>query len=178
VKIHQDIIDGIKSGNKESFKIFFNDFYPVLCLFAEKFLNDPQQSKDVAQEAFIRFWEKKENFNDLKSARNFLYVVVKNESINVLKKSKRTENLTVLEEAASESFLKQNIIQRETFFLVRQAVKSLPDRMREVIEHSMLGMKNDEIAMQLGISPLTVHTSKKNAYRKLREMLKYVKIFV
>ena len=176
--IDRNIIDDIKKGKKESFKIFFNDFYPVLCLFAEKFLRNEEQSKDVAQEALIKFWEKRKEFSELKSARKFLYIVVKNDCLNILKKTKVSGDLSEIEEVASESFLKQHIIKQETFFLVRKAVESLPERMRQVVEHSMLGLKNAEIAEQMGISPLTVHTAKKNAYRKLRETLKNVKVLL
>lgn len=177
----QNIIFDIKRGDKIAFKNFFEDFYPILCAFAEKFLKTPDQSKDVSQEAFVKFWEKREEFDSIQGAKNFLYVVVRNSCLNILRRSKKNENISSLNELESESFLKKNIINQETFAIVRQAVENLPNRMREIIELSMQGMKNPEIASQLDISPNTVHTSKKNAYRKLRETLKdsyYLLIFI
>ncbi|MGV8092952.1 MAG: RNA polymerase sigma-70 factor [Mangrovibacterium sp.] len=168
----QNIIIKIKKGDKSSFKAFFNDFYPVLCAFAERFLKNPDLSEDVAQEVLIKFWERREKFDDLNGAKSFLYVVVKNTCINMLKQTRANDDLSLLKELESESFLKQNIIDHETFLLVRSAVENLPTRMKEIIELSMQGMKNAEIAGQMGISPLTVHKAKKNAYRKLRELLK------
>jgi len=168
----QNIILKIRKGDKSSFKVFFNSFYPVLCAFAERFLKNPDLSEDVAQEALIKFWERKEEFDHLDGAKRFLYVVAKNNCINLLKRPRINDDLSLLRELESESFLKRNIIDHETFLLVRNAVESLPIRMKEIIELSMQGMKNAEIAGQMGISPLTVHKAKKNAYRKLRELLK------
>jgi RNA polymerase sigma-70 factor (ECF subfamily) len=177
----QNIIEDIKKGDKDSFKEFFDDYYPILCVFAEKYLKTPDKSKDAAQEALVKFWEKKDEFNDLKGVKNFLYVVVKNNCINILKKSKKNEDLSSLKELESESFFKKNIINQETFAIVRNAVNSLPDRQKEIIELSMQGLKNHEIAKELDITANTVHTAKKNAYRKLREMLKdkyYLLLFI
>lgn len=179
--LSQNIVTNIKKGDKESFKEFFDDFYPILCAFAKKFLGTPDQSKDVAQEALVKFWEKREEFGDLQSVKSFLYVVTKNKCINLLKKSKKNEDLSSLKALESESFLKKNIINLETFMLVRNAVNSLPHRQKEIIQLSMQGLKNPEIASQLEISPHTVHTAKKNAYHKLRAILKdnyYLLLFI
>ena len=64
------------------------------------------------------------------------------------------------------------IIEQETFRIVRKAVEELPTQMRNIILYSMKGLKNHEIADKLQISEGTVHTLKKFAYRKLRESLK------
>ncbi len=177
----KNIINDIRNGNKEAFKEFFDDYYPILCVFAEKYLKTPDQSKDAAQDALVKFWEKREEFKDLSGVKSFLYVVIKNNCINILKKSKRNEDLLELKELESESFFKKNIINRETFAIVRDAVNSLPKRQKAIIELSMQGLKNPEIAEELDISTNTVHTAKKNAYRKLREILKdkyYLLLFI
>ena len=64
------------------------------------------------------------------------------------------------------------IIEQETFRIVRKAVEELPTQMRNIILYSMKGLKNNEIADKLQISEGTVHKLKKIAYRKLRESLK------
>ena len=168
----KNILDDIKNGDREAFKEFFEDFYPILCAFAFKFLKSNDLSKDVSQEALVKFWETSHEFKDLKGVKSFLYVVVKNGCINILQKSKKNEDLAELKELESESFLKKNIINQETFAFVRQAVQSLPPRMRQIIELSMQGVKNPEIALRLNVTQNTIHTSKKKAYQKLRNVLK------
>jgi RNA polymerase sigma-70 factor (family 1) len=168
----KNIVTDIKNGDKDAFKEFFDDFYPILCSFANRFLKNPDKSKDAAQEALVKFWEKRNDFDDIQWVKSFLYVVVKNNCINILNKSKKKTDLTFLNELESESFFKKGIIEKETFMIVRKAVDTLSNRQKEIIELSMKGLKNPEIATQLNISLHTVHTTKKNAYRKLRELLK------
>jgi RNA polymerase sigma-70 factor (family 1) len=169
-----DLIVEIQQGSKEAFKEFFYDYYPVLCAFAERFLIDQDKSKDVAQEAFIKFWERKHEFNTLNHVKGFLYTVVKNSSINTLKKASRNEQLIGLNDLEAESFFKKNIIEKETYLMLRKSIEALPERMKQIIEYSLSGLKNHEIAEKMEISTNTVHTAKKNAYKKIREMIKRV----
>lgn len=168
----KNIIDEIKEGRKESFKEFFEDFYPILCSFAFRFLKTTDQSEDVAQEALVKYWERKEDFEDVKSVKNFLYVVVRNRCLTLLKQSKRNQDLSVVKTLESESFFKEIIINQETFHLVQKAISELPDRQREIIKLALKGVRNPEIALQLDITENTVKTSKRNAFKKLRELLK------
>ena len=177
----KNIIDEIKEGRKESFKEFFEDFYPILCSFAFKFLKTTDKSEDVAQEALVKYWERKEDFEDVKSVKNFLYVVTRNRCLTLLKQSKKNQDLSEIKTLESESFLKDTLLVQENFNFVQKAISGLPARQREIIELALKGVKNPEIALQLNITENTVKTSKRNAFKKLREFLKehyYLLLFV
>ncbi|WP_159075836.1 RNA polymerase sigma factor [Muricauda brasiliensis] len=177
----KQLIQEIKSGNKESFKEFFEDFYPILCSFAFKFLKTTDKSEDVAQEALVKYWERRDDFEDIKSVKNFLYVVTRNHCLNLLKQSKRDKDLDEINMLESNSFLQETLLDQETFHLVHKVVSELPDRQRVIIELTLKGIRNPEIALQLQITENTVKTSKRNAFRKLRELLKenyYLLLFI
>lgn len=181
MKSTKNIITNVKSGDKDAFKAFFNDFYPILCAFAKKFLKTTDQSEDAAQDALIKYWKKREEFDNLQGVKSFLYVIVRNDCINILKRSKKSVDVEALKELESESFLKASIINQETIMEVRQAVERLPSRQREIIKLTLLGIKNPEIAIQLEITEQTVKTTKRNAFKKLRVLLKdnyYLLLFV
>lgn len=59
------IVEAIKKGDQAAFRELFEDYYPVLCVFATKFLRDEEQCKDVAQEALLAYWERREDFDDI-----------------------------------------------------------------------------------------------------------------
>ena len=154
MNIHiENIIADIRRGNKQAFKKLFDDYYPILCVFASHYIEDKEVCKDIAQDVLLAYWERKEDFDDILKVKSFLY-----------------PNFSGQEEI--DSGFEAAIIEQETFHMVRKAVEELPTQMRNIILYSMKGLKNHEIADKLQISEGTVHTLKKFAYRKLRESLK------
>jgi len=126
----------------------------------------------VAQESLVKYWERRRDFDDMKSVKNFLYVTTRNQCLNMLKQSKRNEDLEQLKTMGSESFLKETFLDQETFHMVQKAISELPHRQREIIELTLKGIRNPQIALQLNITENTVKTTKRNAFKKLREVLK------
>ena len=50
------IIENIRNDNRNSFKQLFKDYYPILCIFANKYILDEEASKDIAQEVLLTYW--------------------------------------------------------------------------------------------------------------------------
>jgi len=167
----ENIIADIKRGNKNAFKKLFDDYYPILCVFAAHYVEDKEICKDIVQEALLAYWERKEDFDDILKVKSFLYTVTRNKCLNHLKREQLDISHLADQEESDEGF-EATIIEQETYRLVRKAVEELPTQMRNIILCSMQGLKNHEIADKLQISEGTVHTLKKIAYRKLRENLK------
>jgi RNA polymerase sigma-70 factor (ECF subfamily) len=168
----QDIVQEIGSGNRKAFREFFEDYYPVLCSFARKYLPDGERCRDVAQETLLAYWEERARFATIAEARGFLYTVARNTCFNLLKKERAAGRyLQSTGETYADDF-EEKIMEHEIFLLLHKAVGSLPSRMREIIEYSLRGMRNSEIAREIGIAEGTLHTLKKIAYRKLREVMR------
>ena len=155
----------------KAFKNLFESFYPSVCLFARKYLKDLNLAEDFAQESFIEYWKRKENFTDLKAIKGFIYTVTKNKCLNELKLRNTRENLLQIAHSSDEYFY-ELILEEETYSLVHQAVNRLAPQSRKIVWLSMEGNKNQEIADQLNVSLNTVKTLKKNAYKELRFQLK------
>ena len=167
----ENIIADIRRGNKQAFKKLFDDYYPILCVFASHYIEDKEVCKDIAQDVLLAYWERKEDFDNILKVKSFLYTVTRNKCLNHLKH----EQLDIPNFSGQEEFdsgFEAAIIEQETFHMVRKAVEELPTQMRNIILYSMKGLKNHEIADKLQIAEGTVHTLKKFAYRKLRESLK------
>lgn len=164
------LIKGIQEGDMNAFKRFFESFYPSLHYFANKYLHDEEASSDIVQDAFIYLWTKKSDIYSISSAKSYLFKFVKNRSLNYLRDN-HTETINI-EKVNSETYFRDIIIEEETYRIIYQAIQSLPPQEQHIIELTLDGLKNHEIATQLGISVNTVKTAKLRAYRRLRLELK------
>lgn len=161
----------IQKNDIKAFKQFFEGFYPSVCIFARKYLKDAVLAEDLAQEAFIEFWKRRENFADPKAIKGFIYTVTKNKCLNDIKLRNNRENLLQIANTSDEYFY-DLILEEETYSIVHQAVNRLAPQSRKIVWLSMEGNKNQEIAELLNVSLNTVKTLKKNAYKELRNQLK------
>ena len=167
-----NIVWDIKEGKEAAFKELFEDYYPMLCVFASKYLGDDEECKDVAQEALISYWEHRADFDDIRQVKSYLYTVAHNRCLNILKRAE--VHAAAVEDMSREDdgLLEERVMEQEAYLLVRKAVDALPPQMRAIIRHAMDGLSNPEIARQMRIAEGTVHSLKKSAYRKLRDALK------
>ena len=60
-----------------------------LCAVAVRFVGSSDIAQDIAQDVIIKFWENQHNQQDIKAIDNFLYTMVKNESLNYLRGIRR-----------------------------------------------------------------------------------------
>lgn len=165
------LISDINNGEIASFKIFFESFHPSLCLFANKYLKDPDASSDIVQDAFIYIWSRREELQSISSAKSYLFKYVKNRSLNYLRDNELRSKINY-ELLSSEVFFRDTLIEEETYQIIYEAVRNLPPQGQKVIELSLDGLKNQEIADQLNITINTVKTIKLRAFNSMRKELK------
>ncbi|TGV02176.1 RNA polymerase sigma-70 factor [Flavivirga rizhaonensis] len=162
----------------ETYKKLFEDLYPQLCVFAYKYLNDLDLSKDTVQEVFVKVWEDKITFQNENHATGFFYKAVKNKCLNYLKSKqyKVTERyeLANLEVYDTEEYYISEAVAIETTAVIEKAINKLPEKAAQVIRLSIEDYTNNQIADELSISINTVKDHKKIAYRKLRDFLSFL----
>ncbi|WP_262492840.1 RNA polymerase sigma-70 factor [Niabella drilacis] len=159
--------------NKRSspFEIFFMEHYRPLVYFARKFIKDTEAAEDVVQDTFIKFLGREADFDKEIAARSFLYIAVRNASLNYLRQQQNHKRILAANEVkeAQDSFVLQAIIQSEALSEVHKAINELPEGCRKVFRLGYLdGLSNLEIANHLSISINTVKTQKARALQLLR----------
>ena len=155
------------------FQDIFNRYYASLCVFADRYVEYKALSADIAQDVFVKLWEKRSSFQDQMRVRSFLYTAVHNRALNEISRKKTEKNC---KESLNRLFVNdlfhERVVEEETFRLLLEEIDRLPGQMREIMLRALDGMRNKAIADDLGISPETVHTLKRIAYKKLRKSLK------
>lgn len=170
---NNQILIEIKKGNSDAFEFFFKAYYPRLLGYAIRFVPNEEQSRDIVQDCFVTFWEKREEINSI-SITSLLFTMVKNSCLNYLKHEivVQKHQLQYLDNLAGEERLYHSdfLIHTEGRLLfdelqeqIQKVTDSLPARCREVFLLSRFkGLKNREIADDLKISTTAVekHISK------------------
>ncbi|MBE9461241.1 RNA polymerase sigma-70 factor [Dyadobacter subterraneus] len=160
-----------KSENRIAFEMLFNRNYSNLVYFSFNIVKDKGEAEDIAQDAFVTYWNRKEEVaEDDNAIKSFLYTTVKNASLNLLRHQKVVEKFTLnLPELVDDKNIINSIIQSEVYSKIHHAIESLPPACQQIARMSYLDdKKNNEIAEELGISVNTVKTQKQRAMQLLR----------
>ena len=131
-----------------------------------------EEAADVVQETFLKYWNKHTDFDDYRKIKSFLYVVVRHACLNLLRDRELRSRIPEEWIEDSEQEFRNQVMEEEVHRIFNHAIDKLPLQMRMVINLSLDGLKNSEIAEKMNLSEGTVHAYKKEAYKKLRISLK------
>ena len=129
--------------------------------------------KDIIQEVFISYWERKNDFAHINSIKSFLYTSTRNKCLNYLKHKavQQKHEPDLIYQLESDQLFTGHMIEEESFNQLYTEIKGLPESSQKIMLLALKGLKNREIAEKLGISENTVKTQKKIAYAKLKDKL-------
>lgn len=165
----------IRLENQEilSYNSVFNEMYSGMCLFAERFLIVSADGEDLVQEVFVKLWDKFEDFDALNPIKAYLYQSTRNACLNHIRheKVKRKYEENQVRQFESESFFLHQVVKEERDRLIAESISKLPPKCQKILLLSLNGLKNSEIADDLGISVNSVKTQKAIAYKNLRVKL-------
>ena len=157
-------IDGAYQLTLKEYKSLFNKLYKSLCLFADKYIDNVEVSKDIVQDIFIKIWEDKVTFRSKNNTKSYLYTAVKNKSLDYLKSKqyRTTEKLDTnqIETLETEAFFLREVVIVETSKVIDNAINTLPNKCAQIIRLSIKNLSNSEIAKEQGISINTVKAQK------------------
>ncbi len=159
--------------SKKGFESFFRENYPAVYAFLKRYVNDEELAADIAQETFIRVYERRKEITSIEYSRAFLYTVARNLYRNHCKHLNVEKQYCIrLDEADlyDYDFLNE-VTHQETVRVLYTAVDALPPQTRRVILLNLKGKNNQEIAEELKISVNTVKYLKKSAYSKLKSKM-------
>jgi RNA polymerase sigma-70 factor (ECF subfamily) len=163
--------------DEAAFEAFFKKYFPILCVYCKfKFGFGPELAEDVVNNGFIKLWETRQTLVDGESPKSYLYKIITNSSLNILKHEKVKQQhvqfiLKTTSEGASQSSF-DSIDLKQLRASIDTAISELPEQMRRIFELSRFeGLKYADIATQLNISVKTVETQMSRALAKLREKL-------
>lgn len=166
------------------FENFYINWYSRVKYFAREYVISEEEAENIAQDVFLDFYQKKELFDCQINLVAYLFTSVKNRCLDYLRrKILEQEAVKKIQEDfdlsyqmkfdSLEAFEMGNLTEEHIQGLIKDALKKLPNKCREIFILSKLeGKKQKEIAEELHISVKTIEAQMSIAYKKLREELK------
>lgn len=147
----------------------FRYHYRPLCIFALHYLKDIDASEDVVQEAFGVLWEKLSAGEKVVNQKGYLYSVVKNRSLDILRKRGGGKGPISLD-GSVDDIEEPTVEDAEVEARLWTAIDTLPEKCREIFLMSKRdGLRQEEIASELGISLQTVKNQVSKALKILKD---------
>ena len=147
----------------------FRQYYRPLCLYANRYLRDAGRVEDVVQNAFVAYWEKCQNGQQPDSPKSYLYRIVHNRCIDILRSRQETispDGLSFVRDVPDEETVDRSFIWARLW----TAIDKLPERRRQILLlNKRDGLACAEIGARMGISEFTVRNQLAKALKTLRE---------
>ena len=159
-----------------AFRMFFNENYPKVKAFAYKMLKSEADAEDLAQDIFIKLWEKPDIWENCSGAEAYLYTIVRNRIFNIIK-HKQVESSYKNHKMGEQNFRETDGLDphkvyrvKELEILVQMSVERMPEQRRKIYQMSRIkNMSSAEIAEVLGLS---VRTVENHIYKALQDLKK------
>jgi RNA polymerase sigma-70 factor, ECF subfamily len=170
------LIETLKAGDITAFEMLFRTYYQPLCNYAFTFVQDHDEAEEIVQSTFMQVWEKRKTLEIRTAVKPYLYAMVRNACLNVLKHEKVKQQHVAVEMAFGERSIEsvsRTVMASELESRIYKAMEVLPEQCRLVFKLSRFEeLKYAEIAEQLAISIKTVENHMGKALKIMREQLK------
>lgn len=165
---------GTKDFNKEDLKEAFDAHFDGLRNFLYYKCGDVELAADIAQEAFLKIWEKRTEVRK-ETVKNLLFTIGNNQLMNHFNHMKVVSNHEQAfsqDQKADQQSPQFKVEEKEFEQQLNTVMKSLPEGSREVFLMNRIdGLKYDEISEQLGIGVKAVEKRMSKALAIIRDTL-------
>jgi len=167
ISIHDD---------SKAFESLFYLLNTPLIKFSTMYVHQKEAAEEIVSDVFVKCWMNRKGLTDVQNMDTYLFVAVKNQSLNYLKKYSHI-HLVQIEDTNEVKFIKafnpqEALEKKELLFKMEQSIEALPQQCRiifRLIKED--GIKYKEVAEILNISPRTVQTQLFRAMKKLSAVL-------
>lgn len=155
-----------------AFESFFYLLYNPLMKFCMMYIRHKEAAEEIVSDVFAKCWTNRKNLQEIQSPDTYLFVAVKNQSLNYLKKYSHI-HLVQLDESNEIRFVNTlnpqvELERKELMFRLEQSIEALPQQCRIIFKLVKEdGLKYKEVAEILYISSRTVQTQLFRAMKKL-----------
>lgn len=168
----------IASNDQSAYKELFESFYDKLFKLAFLITKSRELSEEIVSDVFIGVWRRRDQITRIENLKLYLYVAVKNTSINYLAQLTKTRivNIEELDFELRQPFAnpEELLVTKEMNHRVYEAIQALPPRCRIIFKLVKEdGLSYKEAAQFLNLSVATIDNQLVLAIKKISKALFY-----
>ncbi|MDD5883727.1 MAG: RNA polymerase sigma factor [Candidatus Faecousia sp.] len=149
---------------QEIYSLYFQDVYKYVLALSR----DPSLAEEITQEAFFKALKSLDSFQGQCKLYVWLCQIAKNTYLSYLKKHKEPEK-----EETLTSSLEEMMLDKESAFLIHQALHNLPEPYKEVFSLRVLGeLSFQQIGLLFGKTENWARVTYHRARLRIKEELK------
>jgi RNA polymerase sigma-70 factor (family 1) len=152
-----------------AFRSLFDQYRQRIYSFSMYLTRSEIISEEIVQDVFMKIWINRETLTEISVFSAYIRTAARNAALDYFRKMTREKMAlhTLSQKARENSGANEDtILDREYGRILSEVIHALPPRQKEVYKLSReQGVKNEEIARQLGISIYTVKEHLKIAMR-------------
>ena len=133
IKFTEENFEKLKTGDKDSFDLLYQDYYLVLYRTALLILGNREDAEDVLQDTFVSIYKNAKTLSDFDKLRPWIFSILKNNSYTRYKKRKREfpDEFVLDKTENSPTYLGEDEIAERSE--IQDALMNLKEKEREVL---------------------------------------------
>ncbi|WP_421893281.1 RNA polymerase sigma-70 factor [Marinoscillum sp.] len=174
-KAVQKMIDNDQNGFDQLFDMYHKKIY----FFCIKNGLSVEDSEEIVQEVFVKFWNSRRGIDPNKNVQAYLYTIAQNTIFDEYKKriKRKAAEDYQLHLLQPTNNTQETVAYNELEELIAKTLRNLPEKRKLVFELSRYkGLSNREIAEQVGITVKTVEAHLTLALQEFRAVFKQAEI--
>lgn len=169
-----ELLSRMAEGDSSAFQQLFQQNWEKIFSIALMYTKSEVLSEELVQDIFLKIWLHREKIGSINNFEGYLFITARNHIYNKLRtKSQETEFRQELHAYFADSGQADDpLIFKQSQELIHKAVANLPPQQRKIFVLSRYeGLTLEQIASQMGISPLTARSHMRKALASLRAYL-------
>lgn len=171
----KEVLCRVADGDEGSFRLLFDAFRNRIFSFSMYLTKSQYMAEEITQEVFLRIWLNRRQLSGVQFFNAYLKTIAGNVASNYLKRL-ATERVVLHNIAMETDYVgdttNNSVIYNEYQALLEKAIQRLPPQQKRVYLLSRHeGLKQDDIAKLMNLSPYTVKEYMKCALQSIRKSL-------
>ncbi|GGG78452.1 DNA-directed RNA polymerase sigma-70 factor [Parapedobacter pyrenivorans] len=165
----------VAQGDQRAFRVIYDHYYDSLHAYGLRLLKSDLFAEEMVQYAFLKIWTLKDRLTKIENLESYLITMARNHALDILRRRKltvRANREISIDWSESHNDTEEEIMLNDTRRILDEAIELLAPQQKRVFRLCrQQGLKYEEAAKELNLSPATVQSYMKLALSALRKHL-------